>query len=266
MKISLIVTTYNWPEALYLCLKSIKYQSLLPDEVIIADDGSSFETKKTIDTFAINNKYMNIIHSWQEDKGFRTSKSRNKAIAKSNYEYVILIDGDIILHKDFIKDHLRFSKKNTYIQGCRSLLKNTINPSLFDVKGHFIFLRKGIRNRINALRCIFLANLFNFHNKKIRGIKSCNMSFFKEDCIKVNGFNEDFIGWGREDTEFAIRLYNNNIVRQNVKFAALSFHIPHPKSSRAMLETNDRILQNTIEKEMKFCKNGIDKYLSADSS
>ena len=81
-KVSLIITTYNWPEALFLVLKSVKNQFKMPDEIIVADDGSNKETANVIKKFS-KDFNLEIIHSWQEDKGFRAAMSRNKAIAKA---------------------------------------------------------------------------------------------------------------------------------------------------------------------------------------
>ena len=87
------------------------------------------------------------------------------------------------------------------------------------------------------------------------------MSFFKEDCLKINGFNEDFVGWGREDSEFVVRLINSNILRSNVKFSAIAYHIFHNENSREMLSINDKILNEAIKCNLLRCKNGINKYL-----
>ena len=105
MRISLIITTYNRPDALLLVLKSIEVQSLSPLEVIIADDGSDEKTMELINNFSAQSN-LTIIHSFQKDKGFRAAKSRNKAIAKSKGDYIVLIDGDMILHPEFIRYNL----------------------------------------------------------------------------------------------------------------------------------------------------------------
>ena len=105
MKLTLIITTYNWPESLLLVLKSIEFQTILPDEVIIADDGSTRETYDLINNFKKKSN-LKILHSWQEDIGFRAARSRNNAIHISSGEYIVLIDGDSVLHPQFIKDHL----------------------------------------------------------------------------------------------------------------------------------------------------------------
>ena len=121
MRVSLIIATYNWPESLILALRSIEKQTIVPEEVVIADDGSTAETKEMIDKFQKESE-LNIIHSWQEDNGFRAAKSRNKAIAKSCGDYIILIDGDIVLHRKFIQDHVKSAKVGYFIQGFRVLL------------------------------------------------------------------------------------------------------------------------------------------------
>ena len=101
MRISLIVATYNRADALLLVLQSIVNQELQPDEVIIADDGSNEATKNLLLNFKKKSNF-NIIHSFQEDRGFRAAESRNKAIAMASFDYLVLIDGDMILHPKFL--------------------------------------------------------------------------------------------------------------------------------------------------------------------
>lgn len=262
MTCSLIITTYNWPEALEQTLQSILKQTQIPDEVIIADDGSRDETRSLIQNFSKNNPSLNLIHSWQEDDGFRASASRNKAIAKSTSDYIILIDGDMVLEENFIDDHLRFAKKGYFTQGSRVLIKNEKTQNLFKTKScHISFATNGISNRKNAIHSTLLSKIFSHSSEDLRGIKTCNFAFFRQACINVNGFNEDFIGWGREDSEFAIRLINSGIKRQNIRFNAIAFHLYHKENSRKMLEKNDKILQDSIDKKLTWCQNGIDKYL-----
>jgi len=256
MTCSLVITTYNWPEALELVLKSVRSQTILPDEVIIADDGSGEETRELVKKFQ-ENFPIPLVHSWQEDDGFRAAQSRNKAIAKASSEYIVLIDGDMILHKDFIKDHINNAKKNYFIQGGRVLLEknNTSN---------FSFFSQDLQNRKNTIHSDILAKIFSTKQDTLKGIKTCNMSFFKDDCIRVNGFNEDFEGWGREDSEFVVRLFNNDIHRQTIKFNCIAYHIWHDENTRESLQRNDQILENTIKNKLKWCDNGINKYSKED--
>ena len=116
MKITLIITTYNWPQSLELVIESVHKQTVMPSQIVIADDGSDIETKDLIDKI-IEKSRINLIHSWHEDKGFRAAKSRNNALLKSTGEYIILIDGDMILHKNFIEDHIKMAMPGCFIQG-----------------------------------------------------------------------------------------------------------------------------------------------------
>ena len=124
MLISLIITTYNRPDALHLVLKSLETQSMEPLEVIIADDGSD---ERTLDLITNYKKQSNlkILHSFQVDKGFRASKSRNKAIAQASGDYIVLVDGDMVLHHHFIRDHFNNSELGCFVQGSRVLLSKS---------------------------------------------------------------------------------------------------------------------------------------------
>ena len=88
MRISLIVTTYNRPDALFLVLKSVENQLIKPFEIIVADDGSDNRTKNIIDEFKSVSK-INVRHSFQNDIGFRAARSRNKAIANTINQKVL---------------------------------------------------------------------------------------------------------------------------------------------------------------------------------
>lgn len=260
MTCSLIITTYNWPEALELVLISALNQEILPDEIIIADDGSSDTTKEVIKKFTEKSE-IPIIHSWQEDKGFRAAKSRNKAIAIAKSEYIVLVDGDMILNKNFIKEHKKHAQKSCFIQGSRVIIDKTTSQELLDKKIISLHLfTKGLKNKLNLIHSALLSKLFINYSTKHKGIKTCNMSFYKTDSLAVNGFNEDFIGWGREDSEFVERLYNNGIKRKNIKFNCIAYHIWHQENSRASLKENNDILENAIKEKKTWCENGINKY------
>ena len=257
MKITLIITTYNSPESLFLVLLSVRYQVLIPDEIIIADDGSTKETKDLINNFKKSSD-LNIIHSWQEDIGFRAARSRNNAILKSTGDYIILIDGDTILHPDFIKDHFLSQELGSFIQGTRVLLTEKLTKlALIKKNINFSFFSLGLKNRKNSIHSNLLARIFESQKNNVNGIKSCNMSFYKKDCVNINGFNNNFEGWGREDSEFVVRLINSGVNRKNVRFSAIQFHLWHNENSRISLPENDLILNETTINHLKWCENGI---------
>lgn len=116
MKIAVIVSTYNRLDALEKVLEGLVQQTRQPDEIIVADDGSSNGTRKTIAAF-IHNYDLNMTHVWQQDKGFRVAEIRNKAILQSSSEYVVFLDGDCIPDKHFVSDHINLRNRDIFFRG-----------------------------------------------------------------------------------------------------------------------------------------------------
>ncbi len=260
LRVSLIITTYNRSDALELVLLSVLNQRVLPDEVIIADDGSGEDTRQLIERFQ-ENFPVPLHHCWHEDEGFRLSAIRNKAIMMAKEEYIVMIDGDIVLPPGFISDHKRHAWKGQYIQGSRVLLHARRTSKMLARKEFSVgFFDSGISNRFNSIRSRFLARWFSFFRGGHTRVRGANLSFWREDAVSINGFNEDFVGWGREDSEFAVRMFNAGIRRKHLKFAGFGFHLYHPEHSRLQLPVNDAILARTIELNLRKCENGMLKH------
>ncbi|EAL0271071.1 glycosyltransferase [Campylobacter lari] len=252
---ALIITTYNQKERLALVLDSVKNLEPLPDEVLIADDGSGEDTAKLIQAYQ-KDFPCKLEHIWQEDKGFRAAESRNKAIKASNSEYIVLVDGDMILEKNFIGDHLKFSSLKTILQGSRIILNENESKELLNKNDFSLaFDKKGFKNQRNTFlaKCIYkfskLTKKFFKKSILVKGSKTCNMSFYKSDFEAIEGFNEKFVGWGREDSEFVARFLFNDGVFKRLKFNALAYHIYHEENSKNMLEINHQIYLETIKNE-----------------
>jgi glycosyltransferase involved in cell wall biosynthesis len=264
LKTALLVSTYNWPEALQLVLDSIKSQTILPHEILIADDGSTEETKVLIELFS-NSVNIPVIHSWQEDKGFRKSKILNKTIAKSNADYIIQIDGDCILHKNFVEDHIKNALTNTYLYGSRvNILPTYVIEVLKNKIINFTFFSKEIKNKTRSIYLPFLSSFFKIHPKISKKFRGCNVSFWRKDFTAINGYNEEFEGWGREDSDLVIRMMNLGIQAKRLRYCGILFHIHHKINSKQNIETNNLIEHNTIKNKLIRCKNGVDQYLNND--
>lgn len=258
---SLVTPTYNWPEALELLLLSILNQTHLPNEVLIADDGSKAETKQLIEKFQ-KTFPVPLIHIWHEDNGNQKPKIMNKAIAAAKYDYIIEIDGDIIMHKNFVEDHLNFAEKGIYLFGSRVNIQKNILESLFKNKTiHFNYFSKGIKKRGRTIRIPFLMNFAKHHEKRSGKLRGCNMSFWREDFIKINGFNENLVGWGIDDSEMIQRLHNIGIKGKRLKHAGLAYHIYHNEQSKSHIEINNLIEKETTEKKLTTIDKGINQYL-----
>jgi glycosyltransferase involved in cell wall biosynthesis len=258
---TLVTPTYNWPEALELLLLSILQQTILPNEVIIADDGSTENTKNLIAKF--QKKFpVALIHIWHEDIKNRKPAIMNKAIASSKNDYIIEIDGDIIMNKYFIEDHLKYAQKGHYLFGSRVTIKKGFLAELFSKKiTHFNLFSKGIKKRGRTIRIPFLMHFSKNISERSSKLRGCNMSFWKTDFIKINGFNENLVGWGIDDSEMIQRIHNIGIQGKRLKNCGIAYHIYHKEQSRSQLDINDEILKQTTEKKLTFIEKGINQYL-----
>lgn len=258
---TLIIATYNWPQALELILLSVRRQTIMPDEVIIADDGSGPETAAIIERFQ-KDFPVPLVHVWHTDNGFQKSVIINKAVAKAKSDYIITIDGDMIAGRHFVEDHLKLSEYNVFVYGKRVKLKKSILGTLFrNKKINFHFLSAGISKRGRALRIPYLADKYEANDFRYGAVRGCNMGFWRKDFITVNGYNEEMTGWGKEDTELTHRFFNNGILGKNVKYGAIAFHIYHEDTSRERDVINTAIQQRTINENIMVTGKGVNQYL-----
>ncbi|OQP68017.1 glycosyltransferase family 2 protein [Niastella populi] len=260
---TLLIATYNWPAALEQTLLSIKRQVMLPSEVIIADDGSKEETTKLIAAYQTGFP-VPLRHIWQPDEGFKLGQIRNKVIAAATGEYIIQIDGDLILHPSFVKDHVHAARPNHFIGGSRVLLSEALSQEIFKSKQAGISLfHKGVRNKFNALHAPAVARFIELFKKEkgLYNLRGCNMSFWRKDLLAVNGYNEQITGWGREDTELVIRLYNKGIQRVFFKLQGIVYHLYHKEYDRTSVLKNDEVVQEAIENKLTWCEKGVAQYL-----
>lgn len=261
MRISLLMSTYQRPDALAAVLHSVARQTLPPDEVVIGDDGSGPETAEVIKKAAEGG--LPIRHLWQENKGFRLARIRNLCLAAATGDYAVIIDGDVLLHRQFIADHARAAEKGFFVQGSRVLLgEDQTRRALWEPGYWPSFFGGDIGNRKNLLRIPMLSRLLGGPVAGLRGIRTCNFAVWREDCLRVNGFNEDFVGWGREDSEFATRLFKAGLRRKNLRFAGGVCHLHHPPSGNAGLAKNDAILAAASDTDGYRCANGLNLHLT----
>ena len=255
-QVALVISTFNWPSALELVLESVVRQTKMPDEILVADDGSYDATRQVVEYYQLVHR-LPIKHVWQPDKGFRKSLIINKAIRQTSCDYIIQIDGDMILHRSFIADHLRAARRDCFVQGSRVLMDASLTKQL--IQTGFVPLHpwsQGIRNRINAIHLPLLAFLFGKKTSSNQNIKACNLAFWRADYVLVNGYNNEFSGWGWEDVEFATRLLQAGCKKKRLKMAGVAYHLHHASSSREHLQDNEILFIETTKNPHWVCPNG----------
>ena len=260
MTVSLIISTYNWPRALYLCLDSVMQQSVLPDEILVADDGSGMDTRDVVRHFEQISP-VPVRHIWHEDRGFRVAAIRNKAIAASRSDYLIQIDGDLILQRNFIQDHLAFARRGCYVAGSRGMLTQRLTQQV--INGEITSLSpltRGVYCSNNVMRIPIMSAFYRMLSPEDHR-RRCTMGLWGEESLRVNGYDEAFEGWGFEDTEFGLRLKNSGVRQLRIKFRAVAFHLFHEKVSRERCLTNEHYYLESIREHRTRCKRGIDQYV-----
>ncbi|BFI97450.1 MAG: glycosyltransferase family 2 protein [Rhodanobacter sp.] len=260
-RISVVVLTYNWPQALELVLRALANQTELPLEVIVTDDGSRPDTRELLERIAPDYP-VRLAHVWQPDDGARMSRARNRAIAAAQGDYVILLDGDMVVERHFVADHRRFARRGCFVQGSRVLTDAEASKRLLELGAKLpSFFHRGIERRRHTLRLPWLAYLYARPGTKRRGIKSCNMAFWRDDLLRLNGFNETMTGWGREDTELALRAFHAGLLRRDLRFSALATHLYHRTRKHVVGNPNDLVLEDTRARKLLRCELGIDAHL-----
>ena len=265
MLVSVIITTYNSPNFLAQCLNSFLNQKDKIFEVIVADDGSKEETKILIEKY--KNK-LTINHVWHKDEGFRAAKIRNEAVKVSSGEYLVFIDGDCLAFSDFVENHKTIAEDGFFARGNRSLLSNSFSRKILNENTNINLISKIklIRRRFfkDMNRILPLIRISNYPFRKTKktkwkGAKTCNLGIWRNDFINVNGFDESYVGWGREDSDLVVRLINNNVFRKEAIFSTGMFHLKHEINSRENFSKNDKLLEEAIKKKKTYIKNGYKK-------
>lgn len=266
--VSLIITTYNWPQALDRVLASVQAQHCtVPLEILIADDGSIDETQQVIKAWQ-EKLPSKIIHIWQEDNGFRAAKIRNLAARAAQHEYLIFVDGDCILSADFITRHVNLAEPGYFVAGNRILL----NPDFSNqVLGGYALWQlnfmdwvklkyKGYINRWLPMIPLSLGSLRYLSKRTWAGVKTCNLALWRTDFYAVNGFDEQYEGWGFEDSDLAVRLINHGVFHKNGRFNAPVYHIYHQEVSRDAAADNLKALKETVRLGKTLATRGLDQY------
>jgi glycosyltransferase involved in cell wall biosynthesis len=243
VRTELIVATYNSPRALELCLASVVRQTVLPDSICIADDGSGAETKAVVDAFAAAHPEIPVRHVWHEDRGFEKAAILNRAIATSSADFLVFIDGDVLIDPCFIARHLELAERGRFSTG--SLIRldeaTTAEVTEADVASGAVFERRWLKahgaiDRFGTwLKTMpFPKPVMAFLDKATpvqRALCGANASLFRADALRVNGFDES-MKYGGEDKEFGVRLANAGVRGRHLRYTAPLVHLDHPRGYR----------------------------------
>ena len=252
--ISVIVTTFNREDALDAVLRSLARQIDRDFEVIVADDGSGSGTARLVDSWKPRFG-LRLEQVWHADRGFRAAEIRNRAIMAARGSYCIFLDGDCIVRPDFVGMHRRLAEPGGFVTGNRVLLSPDLTKAVLREKqtpetwsaARWLAERwRGGVNRLSALLHLPLGFLRRIRQHAWQGARSCNLAIWRSDLDRVDGFDADYSGWGKEDSDIIVRLLHAGVRRKDGTFATGVIHLWHAGADRSQLVENEIKLGKVI--------------------
>ena len=266
--ISLIVATYNRPDALGAALRSLARQTDRNFEIVVADDGSGPQTREVVRSWS-SKAGVPLKHVWQEDRGFRLAEIRNRAIAASAGGYVIFLDGDCIARPDFIAAHRSLAEPGFFVAGNRVLLSETMTEDILarnlDPEGWTLAAwatrrARGKVNRLLPLLSLPLGRMRKCLAQEWEGVRGGNFAFFRADLDRVDGFETSFVGWGLEDSDIVIRMIRSGVKRKDGRFATGVLHLWHPEADRSQLAAHRAKLDELLRSDRVRALRGLSMF------
>ena len=252
--VSVVITTYNWPEALSVCLESFRHQDTTDFEIVVADDGSGPATRELIRATA-RGFPVRIKHVWHPDQGFRLAAIRNRAFEHAAGDYIVLMDGDCFVLRDFIRRHIALREPGMFVSGRRTWLGQRVTrhvlargtppssawPYWFawslagQVTGPFELIaappKLGFRYRLSD---------------RYQRAQTCNLGYWRADCAAVGGYDERYMDHGLEDSDFVVRMLRHGVRRKEGAHGSIVLHLDHPRRQRAPAARNEALFAELL--------------------
>jgi glycosyltransferase involved in cell wall biosynthesis len=268
--VSVIISTYNQPAWLEKVLWGYEVQLYKEFDIVIADDGSTDETRQLIERFKQHSN-LSITHVWQEDNGHQKCKILNKAIQATSSEYLIFTDGDCIPRRDFVEAHVKNAKPNHFLSG--GIVRLPIETSQLITQEDIVsgraldlhWLRQvGLPNRMLKNLKLSLhgraAAIMNSLTTRKPTWNGCNSSGWRKDMISVNGFDERMT-YGGQDVEFGYRLVHSGLKPVQLVYSLAAIHLEHGRAYKtpAALANSLKVRKETLSKRKTKTEYGIIK-------
>jgi glycosyltransferase involved in cell wall biosynthesis len=263
--ISLIISTYNRPDALAAVVEALFTQSDQQFEIIVADDGSTASTRRCVQALAARSP-VRLQHIWQPDQGFQLAMARNRGTLAARGDYLVFLDGDCIPQRDFIAQHRKLAQHGYLVTGSRILLSESLTAHILreriDLPGASAAAKFGYRlcghmNKVLQL-LLRLPDIGRArHRFSWRRIKGCNLGMWRRDLETVNGFDESFRGWGHEDADLVLRMFNAGVMRKHGAFATEVFHLWHREAQRDQAASNRQVVLDRVASKSILASQGL---------
>jgi len=239
-EVALIVSTYERPQHLARCLLSIANQMCDPQqlEVVVTDDGSTDETLEVVRQFAEMVEFRVQFTTHEHDQ-FRLARCRNEGVCASSAPYLIFLDGDLVVPADFVEQHLAHRRSGVTVVGesCWLDEETTGTIDAAAIQSHdmrsWCSPAEAKRLRWKSIRGVIYGMLRLNGRPRLKG---GNVALWREDYERINGYDEEFVGWGEEDTDLRRRLQRSGVRFRSSIHWARTYHLWHSRHSTAKTE------------------------------
>ena len=268
LAISVIVSTYNRPDALDMVLTGLAEQDYPHYEVVLADDGSTEATAALVRRHRLGRRCP-LHHLWQPDEGFRKAQIHNQAILRASGRYVVFLDGDCVPRPGWLSRHAALAQKQRFVTGTKIKLSPAFTADALArrLPLHRVTPREGawmrLTNKANRMGCFFSlpdGPWRHYKPRSSRRMYGCNMAVWRHDLFTVGGFDERYEGWGSEDRDLAARLINAGVFRKDGRWAIDVMHLWHEEANRGRKDHNRRLLDAVIRSGATRAVKGLEQY------
>jgi len=256
--LSVVVSSYEWPEALDAVLTGLAAQSDAAFDVVVADDGSTIRTEETVESWR-SLFGERLVHAWQPDAGWRLARIRNLGAAWARGRYLVFLDGDCIPRRHFVAAIRRGSIEGWFLAGARLELGERLSHAVLRDRtpiGSWSAPRLVARARreVNGWRRLTPRDRRRPWRPSLPDFAPHGNAYgfctgiARADFEAVNGFDERFVGWGDQDVDLAVRLRRRGLRCGYAGPRSTVLHLWHPSHV-----PEDRptwwLLQETIESD-----------------
>ena len=264
IEIGVIVSSYQRPAHLMRTLTSIELQEGVEGkfEVVISDDGSEDETAELVQAFADRVNFPVTFVTHPHD-GFQLARCRNEGAAASQARYILFVDGDCILPPDHLAEHLRRREVGVVMGGdCVRLDEEPSDQVTLETlrQGLFPATPRAEKRRMRSqARKAWFYNLIG-HATKPKLIGN-NIGIWWDDYQRLNGYDQNFVGWGCEDDDLRLRAHRAGLKVKSILRWTYTYHLWHPTEETQPDEWKNGLNVAYLKRPIRLtrCLNGLQK-------